>query len=55
MIHHHFGCNCAAAPCVRARRNQQSFDRFLLVVFFGLYLAGLYWVVRSGLSSWVRF
>lgn len=55
IVHHHFGCTCNAASCVRARRNQEGFDRFLLTVFAGLYLAGLYWIFKSGLFSWVRF
>lgn len=55
MIHHHFGCSCPAPACVRARRNQSGFDRFLLIIFAALYLAGAYVILTSGMFAWIKF
>lgn len=47
---HSLGCDC---PTCVAR--QLQFNRFLALVFSGLFLAGLFLVGRAGLFAWIKF
>lgn len=55
IIHHTWGFPCDARECVRARRADKGFNRFLAVVLGGLFLAGVYLVISAGLFAWLRF